>query len=346
MILSFRCRNIGGVLLVGIFITVGIWLLVDNHLATPSHPLSATNATLGFQKIQVVNLPHRFDREDAILMQCRVSGLKYEIFPGIYAANLQDSGLPPSSKPVAEKNIKACFRAHANIWQQMLKEEWGSVLILEADASWDLEIRPIMQRVSQSLNKLMDRYPSPFPDAVATENDPYNAAKWDMIMLGQCFESPNRKDENIIFSDPDSPVGKNYYDIPLNDQRVIRRSGKPTCTTAYAISPSGAMKLLLRSSLDLNKPVDLIIEELVESGNFNSYSVHPPPFAQWAYAEHIGAESHNSDIESNESKVDEKSGEAWEKVHSDMNVWRVGDMYRDSQFRHPAFAALKNFTYV
>ncbi|ODQ63777.1 hypothetical protein NADFUDRAFT_84365 [Nadsonia fulvescens var. elongata DSM 6958] len=349
MLLSFRFRTVV-LLLLGACTVLAIWLTLNYEPFNSVQPLSAGNSTLGFDKIKVINLPHRYDREDAISMQSMASDIDYEMVLGVYAKDLQDSGLPPASRPLTgegsnEKNAKACFRAHANIWRQMLDEKWGSALILEADAAWDVEIRAIMQRVSYALKDLTDKYPLSSSEAMPTERDPYNLAKWDIIMVGHCNEKDKHGDEYIVFPDPDSPIGKSYKDTPLNDQRVIRRSGGTVCTTAYAISPSGALKLLLRSAIDLDSPVDLIIEGMVQEGTLISYSVHPPPFAQWQYEEHLGADGHNSDIRSVESKSDDKSAEAWKKVHETMNVWRLGSRYQDSTFRHPAFGALKKMAF-
>ncbi|ODQ64137.1 hypothetical protein NADFUDRAFT_47413 [Nadsonia fulvescens var. elongata DSM 6958] len=345
MLQPIRFRNVI-ILLVGVCIfTISVFLFRYKQSLVTLQPQSAGNSTLGFQRIEVINLPHRYDREDAILMQSVASDIEYEIFPGVYAKDLQESGLPPVSKAMEDEGPKACLRAHANIWRLMLKEKWSSALILEADAAWDVEIRAIMQRVSYALNDLMDTHPLSTSETLATEKDPYNLAKWDIISLGHCHENNQNSDHYQIFSDPDSPVGKKYKEILLNDERVVRESGGPVCTTAYAISPTGALKLLLRTAIDFNRPVDLLIMDMVGDGTLISYSIHPPPFAQWKYEQHIGAENRNSDIQSSNANQDDKSDDAWKKVHQSMNVWRLGDNYLDSSFRHSAFGALKQMAF-
>jgi hypothetical protein len=84
--------------------------------SSSTRPLSAGNATLGFQNIQVISLPQRYVKEDAIVMQSWASNIEVNIAPGVSPNDLEEKGLPPTSKP-GNMTIKekACARAHANV---------------------------------------------------------------------------------------------------------------------------------------------------------------------------------------------------------------------------------------
>ena len=84
---------------------------------SPIRPLSAGNATLGFQTIQVINLPRRHDRADMLVLQSSISNLSLHITPGVDISDISDNkGMPPNSSPGSLKEAeKASFRAHANV---------------------------------------------------------------------------------------------------------------------------------------------------------------------------------------------------------------------------------------
>ena len=84
---------------------------------SPTRPLSAGNATLGFQTIQVINLPRRHDRADTLVLQSSISNLSLHITAGVEIFDISNNqGMPPNSSPGSLKESeKACFRAHANV---------------------------------------------------------------------------------------------------------------------------------------------------------------------------------------------------------------------------------------
>lgn len=332
----------------------------------PTRPLSAGNATLGFQTIQVINLPRRHDRADMLVLQSSISNLSLHITPGVDISDISDNqGMPPNSSPGSLKESeKACFRAHANVrplpstllldatsrsrisltilqlWRRMLDEKWSSVLIMEADAAWDVDVRTITQRLSYALNDLMDAYPRTSLTVHPSEHDPYNVAKWDLISLGQCHESTKHSEESLIYSDENAPLNMSYYGRPLVDERVVRRSGGIVCTTAYALSPRGALKLLVKTSVDFNIPIDLAIRSMIESDELIAYSVQPSIIAQWIYRAGSGSESANSDVSNPAITEPVDHTEVWHDIHDSMNVWALKPYHEDARFRNGALQAL------
>ncbi|KAM3457417.1 hypothetical protein MY3296_001159, partial [Beauveria thailandica] len=118
---------------------------------------AAGNATLGFGSIQFINLPGRFDRLDAATLQAWLSGIEITETRGVLAAEINDVGMPPEHMMVSLKTEeKGCWRAHANIWSQMLRDKTPAVLILESDAAWDVEVRESMRLLNQHFSRLLD----------------------------------------------------------------------------------------------------------------------------------------------------------------------------------------------
>ncbi|CAG8535106.1 12580_t:CDS:1 [Acaulospora morrowiae] len=58
------------------------------------------------------------------------------------------------------------------------------------------------------------------------------------------------------------------------------KSTAPACTHAYAVTLSGAKKLL-KELVNLKLPIDLELGEKIKSGNITSYSLDPPAIVQW-----------------------------------------------------------------
>ena len=169
----------------------------------------------------------------------------------------------------------------------------------------------LMRLMSNGLNELMKIYPNSsatihgseaytHESLLATENDPYCVNNWDILSLGQCYEFELNWEEYYIYDDPyglkNGSFGYHGLELP-NNQRVMRRSGGPVCTNAYAISRKGAEKLLLRGAIDLNEPVDVIIHHFTQEGYLNVYSVEPPIFGHWEYVDGIGADAFGSEVD-------------------------------------------------
>ncbi len=92
---------------------------------------AAGNSTLGFSSIQYLNLPHRTDRNDAMVLQGYVTGLDLNLFPGVYADDIKENGLPPMSKKASDKpTVIACWRAHANVCPSILLPYFSAPVFL------------------------------------------------------------------------------------------------------------------------------------------------------------------------------------------------------------------------
>lgn len=310
---------------------------VDIRDAEPVYAsfLSPKNSTLGFEAIRYINLDYRWDRDDSIRLQAALTEISPKKFSAVKSTDIRDKGISPISNDVAIQPTQlACFRSHANLWSEMIENNWSTMLVLEADAAWDLAVKSIMSRMSAALNALLQ-------STNATENDPYSHEQWDMISLGHCFDGPSNMNDNVIYSDPDVQENQAFFGKTLENERVIRRSGGPACTTAYAVSQSGARKLLARSALDMNKPIDLIISDLVSSGQVTAFSTHPVVFTQLAFRDGLGLSEKNSDVDQREAEENglysDEYRQNWEQAYKDRSVWATAEIYRHSTLKHPAF---------
>ncbi|EGX97185.1 Glycosyl transferase, family 25 [Cordyceps militaris CM01] len=261
---------------------------------------AAGNATLGFASVQFINLPLRFDRLDAATLQAWLSGVDITEVKGVGAAEIIDVGMPPEHLTRVKKTEKGCWRAHANIWSQMLRDKTPAVLVLESDAAWDVEVRAIMRTLNQHFTYLLDALHS-------------------------------RSLPNPSFRARDGSAGgggADYWGDALGAERVVRRSGGIVCTTAYAVSQTGAAKLLLRSAVDLDNPVDLVMRRMILSGDLRVYSVMPTVFGQWEYVDGIGMSERgaNSDIHGGNPDPDAPDAPlnltGWDTVQQTGSIWQ------------------------
>lgn len=315
---------------------------------------SAGNSTLGFNQINYITVPNRFDKDEAMLMQSTVSGLEINRFEAVTTDSIhpKGKGLPPSSSGPDKKPLldgeRACILSHSALWAKIIREKLPNMLILEEDSAWDKNIREINKKTAMAYNDLYQTFHSNVSNIThsPTVDDPFMSETWDIISFGTCFDDPKFREINKIFNDPDSPENQKWYDIPLKDQRVIRKSGYLVCTTAYAVSYQGAQKLLLRASLDMNSPLDIMMGDMINKDGLNVYSLFPPTFAQWVYKEGIGADSLGSSIhDDGNSEQAEPNKELWGKIHTEKDVWSLRNIYNHAKFRTGALQAFKNQAY-
>ncbi|KYK61302.1 hypothetical protein DCS_02444 [Drechmeria coniospora] len=317
--------------------------------------LAAGNSTLGFRSIEWINLKHRFDRLDALSLQAYLTGLDVTIVPAVEPGEIFDSGMPPTHRPVVKTEEKGCWRAHANIWAKMLRENTPATLILEADATWDINIKEIMMNFNKHFTPFiieqrltpqteagwyaMREAEKKGPDHVEQvdydPNDPWHSRYWDVLSIGQCFEGDAFKWASKKFPDPHVPAGKDFFGETLGEERVVRQSGGMICTTAYAVSRAGAAKLLVRGAMDLDNPVDQLISQMIAGGGLKVYSVMPSIMAQWKYANNIGMDARhaNSDVnkkESSDPRID------WTEVRKTGTVWVDRENHPNVAFKQNA----------
>jgi GR25 family glycosyltransferase involved in LPS biosynthesis len=149
---------------------------------------------------------------------------------------------------------------------------------------------------------------------------------WDLFSVGHCFEDSDSLNSTLFYEDAYVPPGQQYEDKALGRERVILKSKGIVCTTGYAVSQTGAAKLLLKSITNLDEPVDLLIGDMIKNGELVAYHMYPPVMAQWKYVDDIGMDKSNSDINKADSEEGAKNGDqAWAEVERTRNVWTLWD---------------------
>ncbi|KAF0548460.1 procollagen galactosyltransferase 1 [Gigaspora margarita] len=208
----------------------------DLNLQKESKP---SNRTLGFDRIFVVHLDRRTDRRERLNEIASYHGLEFDYISAITKDDEQilrkygSADMSPSQK--------ACYLSHYFIYKQIIDRGYNSVLILEDDADFELNITAAMADIHRDL-----------------------PASWEMLYVGHCFEGVGGQ------------VGKG------SQVHRLHKSVFPMCTHAYAVSHSGARKLInLIDPLIPRGTVDYSIAVIIKEGKIASYSVHPQLIVQW-----------------------------------------------------------------
>ena len=138
----------------------------------------------------------------------------------------------------------------------MIADRVGSALVVESDADWDMRIHDIMKEVAQGAQTLIDwpfhptnetdpRFGEPFEPSPYGEN-------WDIIWIGHCGSSHHGYGRRWMINDTSVPPEDKEYTFaskPQDEQhrpgtRMVFEIGGTVCSTGYAISYAGAVKLV------------------------------------------------------------------------------------------------------
>lgn len=163
---------------------------------------------------------------------------------------------------------------------RMVEENIASALILEDDADWDVRLKDQLEAISRGTNTLLDMAHNEEAFVgkwnaqqrqVDDISSPYGTG-WDILWLGHCGETfPERipghehifdrsslrysyyalQDDGTLPREP-ADVTESWISGDLERHkgtRWVHFSGGPTCSQAYALSQSGARKVLLALSV-------------------------------------------------------------------------------------------------
>ncbi|EPS34900.1 putative lipopolysaccharide beta-1,4-N-acetylgalactosaminyltransferase [Penicillium oxalicum 114-2] len=274
----------------------------------------AGNATLGFQKIYYISMPHRLDRQDAISLISSLTGLSTTLEPGVNGSLIQQKAKPDGSGILRPEQL-GCWRAHANVWKRMLDEDIESAMVIEDDVDWDVHVRDIFTEMSAQLAE-QTLFPN-LSHAVNSSTAPYGAG-WDLLYIGSAWDIPNTNNRppHLLYHDPFAPTRDNTGGAYVSElegwgaivnhtsrHRLISPSWYPVSTIGYAVSKRGAQKLLynLGGYQGLTAPVDLAMIGLIQKGIVESYTIIPPMITRYK----TGG-SRDSDID--EAKPEDANG--------------------------------------
>jgi len=98
-------------------------------------------------KVYVINLDKDKDRMEKISKQLNDLNIEYTRFPAILGSKIvEHEYLSPACSIFCTDGIKGCALSHKFIWDDMLKNNYKNVLILEDDASLDSDFNALFQK--------------------------------------------------------------------------------------------------------------------------------------------------------------------------------------------------------
>ncbi|KAI1340649.1 glycosyltransferase family 25 protein [Xylariaceae sp. FL0016] len=272
--------------------------------STPSDINRVTNSTLGFSKVFVVGLPERTDKRDALTLLSAVTGFDIEWVDGVKGESVSDKAIPwrTDRKKLWESNLGS-WRGHLDAVRRIVDESLSSALIMEDDMDWDVRLKPQLERIAQGSRALLP-YPTP-PQSFLSHTHPPSSPygdDWDILWLGHCGELfPELLDENrgrsaadpglqymarkfVISDDLTVPsrsrvTGLIDFGNAPEHTRWVHLTGAPICSFAYALSQSGARKVLYDMSVgrdEVEAPFDNTLARLCQR-SVSSWT--PAPFS-------------------------------------------------------------------
>ena len=197
---------------------------------------------------------------------------------------------------------------------RVVHNNYTSALIMEDDVDWDVRLKSLLREFALSSNALsqspelakMDLYnlPPTMPPKVSPYGD-----DWDLLWLGHCGMHLPATGLVIHNNDPSVPEPQYLHSwnekettplaiYPHHTRVVMRQSTTPVCSLAYAVSQSGARKLLY--SLGLKKfdgPFDVLLRAWCQGSDGNEPHVCPGVLPQlFDHHRPQGPRSGDSDI--------------------------------------------------
>lgn len=221
-----------------------------------SSVMDASNSTLGFAKIAVLSMPDRTDKRDTLALAASITGIDVEWEDGVDGSKVNPKAIPDSWAREQSNGTYGCWRAHMNVLQKMVKERTPSMLVMEDDVDWDVNIKALMVEFARGTKWVLGQ-------ENVTTHSPYGDG-WDVLWVGHCGA---RNMENIdqryyVIRDDPTAIPQALWGFPrrqpnftphqLNGtfNRVIYRPVRGLCTGSYAISLRGAQRFLQDQALE------------------------------------------------------------------------------------------------
>ncbi|KIW28842.1 uncharacterized protein PV07_04705 [Cladophialophora immunda] len=302
------------------------------------------NETLGFQKIYMISLPERTDKQDTFAMQAAFSEISYILADGVHGDKVPAKALPHTMSQKA--NVIGCWRAHLNVYQKIVHERVSTALVFEDDADWDVALKHQLVQFARGSRFLADTVEGDLA------HSPYGD-DWDMLWIGHCgtwvLPDKNRR-FFVIPSDPTvlppqlrednvaKPDMSRWRTNPDGGEqtRIVFHSEGAVCTSAYAISQKGARKAIYYLSMvPYNAPVDWGLANLCKNKEHNFKCV-----SSWPQLVGVSRPTSNtakwSDIDSPpDSESTAQDGHSYHLMYSarqNLQHWLNGTRIFESQY--------------
>lgn len=171
-----------------------------------------------------------------------------------------------------------CWMGHRHALSHALSRGWDTVLVLEDDVDWDINIKhqlavvaPHVLAVTQFSSK-------------ATASQPYGHS-WDMLWIGHCGDAIPPTGTRL-FKDETLPASQKYREYTGEytmltaepQQRIVHKSNGPICTFAYAVTASAATKILQYTDRGVSNIVSTDLRWWCQAGFLACVTVNPELF--------------------------------------------------------------------
>ncbi|KAJ2618927.1 hypothetical protein GGI26_006243 [Coemansia sp. RSA 1358] len=239
------------------------------------------NATLGFQKIYVLNMPSRIERRRNMKALAKFHGLQFDYAQTFDAG--QANTLARASNYLINGTHLGCYLSHMHIYRHMVDEDIETALILEDDIDMELDLK---KRHRQIMDEVYKRY----------------KADWDMLYLGHCTSDSSEPAIAAFNATPpidNGGLGGSIFIDPADRAAFLARgltlydAEYPMCLHAYAVTRECAKRLavLLEERLKtLGQDIDLVLAVGVQFGFSTVLGTSPPYIVQ------IGRQELTSDL--------------------------------------------------
>ena len=174
-----------------------------------------------------------------------------------------------------------CYVAHMDALRTVVDRGYGSALILEDDADWDVHLRRQIGPVAAAVRLLTGARPA------RRGGTPYGD-NFDLLFLGHCGDTlqlaqPRGLPSVLVANDPwrlPAHLLRSVYSTdapyaPLGEgARAVQWSQDPVCTFGYGVTARGARKVLDLVS-GPGREIDLMLKEACGNGALDCVSVMP-----------------------------------------------------------------------
>lgn len=228
------------------------------------------------ERVLVVSLARAKDRQ--ALLPERLRGLAYEVFPAtdkleldrarlVSDGTFDESDTPRRFRHRREMNLGeiGCSLSHRRIYEDVVRNGWSRVVVLEDD---------VVPRTGDLVH---------LPAALSEL-----PAGWDLCYLGYLKnDRPGPRDRlkraAYVALGPFRlgpwRTGEALRLLPSPFSPHLRRAGLHACTHAYAVSASGARKLLAAQT-PVSLRADWLFSSLILRGELEAYVTEPRAFDQ------------------------------------------------------------------